>query len=297
MADINLKGMGVALITPFKEDDSVDYEALGKLVDFQLQNGTDYLVVLGTTAETPTLTEDEKKKIVDLVVTRVRGRVPIVLGVGGNCTRAIVESLKQDSFEGVDAILSVVPYYNKPSQEGIYQHYKAIAEATKIPIVLYNVPGRTGVNMTAATTLRIAREFPNVIAIKEASGNFTQMDDIIKNKPANFSVISGDDGVAFPLVTLGAVGVISVIGNAFPREFSRMIRLALAGNYDSARTIHHSFTELFDLLFVDGNPAGVKSMLHMMGFINNKLRLPLVPTRIVTFEKIRDVLRELNIKC
>lgn len=297
MADINLKGMGVALITPFKEDESVDYEALGKLVDYQLQNGTDYLVVLGTTAETPTLTEEEKKNIIDLVVTKVNGRIPIVLGVGGNCTRAIVEKLKNDIFDGIDAILSVVPYYNKPSQEGIYQHYKAIAEATTLPIVLYNVPGRTGVNMTAETTLRIAREFKNVIAIKEASGNITQMDDIIKNKPKDFSVISGDDGITFPLITLGAVGVISVIGNAFPREFSRMVRLALAGDYDNARTIHHSFTELFNLLFVDGNPAGAKSMLNAMGFIENKLRLPLVPTRITTFEKIRDVLRQLNIKC
>ena len=297
MADINLKGMGVALITPFKEDESVDYEALGKLVDYQLQNGTDYLVVLGTTAETPTLTEEEKKNIIDLVVTKVNGRIPIVLGVGGNCTRAIVEKLKNDNFDGIDAILSVVPYYNKPSQEGIYQHYKAIAEATTLPIVLYNVPGRTGVNMTAETTLRIAREFKNVIAIKEASGNITQMDDIIKNKPKDFSVISGDDGITFPLITLGAVGVISVIGNAFPREFSRMVRLALAGDYDNARTIHHSFTELFNLLFVDGNPAGAKSMLNAMGFIENKLRLPLVPTRITTFEKIREVLRQLNIKC
>lgn len=289
--------MGVALITPFKEDESVDYEALGKLVDYQLQNGTDYLVVLGTTAETPTLTEEEKKSIIDLVVTKVRSRIPIVLGVGGNCTRAIVEKLKHDNFDGIDAILSVVPYYNKPSQEGIYQHYKAIAEATTLPIVLYNVPGRTGVNMTAETTLRIAREFKNVVAVKEASGNITQMDDIIKNKPANFSVISGDDGITFPLITLGAVGVISVIGNAFPREFSRMVRLALAGDYDSARTIHHSFTELFNLLFVDGNPAGAKSMLNAMGLIENKLRLPLVPTRITTFEKIRNVLNQLNIKC
>lgn len=297
MADINLKGMGVALITPFKEDESVDYEALGRLVDYQLQNGTDYLVVLGTTAETPTLKDDEKKAIVEFVVSKVRGQIPIVLGIGGNCTRSIVEKLKHDDFEGIDAILSVVPYYNKPSQEGIYQHYKAIAEATPLPIVLYNVPGRTGVNMTAETTLRIAREFRNVIAVKEASGNITQMDDIIKNKPANFSVISGDDGVAFPLITLGAVGVISVIGNAFPREFSRMVRLALAGDYDSARAIHHSFTELFSLLFVDGNPAGAKSMLNAMGFIENKLRLPLVPTRITTFEKIRDVLRQLSIKC
>lgn len=289
--------MGVALITPFREDESVDYEALGRMVDHLLQNGTDYLVVLGTTAETPTLTEDEKEKVVSAVISRVHGRVPIVLGVGGNCTRAIVEKLKHDNFDGIDAILSVVPYYNKPSQEGIYQHYKAIAEATKLPIILYNVPGRTGVNMTAQTTLRIAREFKNVIAVKEASGNITQMDDIIKNKPANFNVISGDDGITFPLITLGAVGVISVIGNAFPREFGRMVRLALAGDYDSARTIHHRFTELFNLLFVDGNPAGVKSMLNMMGFIENKLRLPLVPTRIVTYEKIRDVLHQLSIKC
>ena len=243
------------------------------------------------------MTEQEKNEVLSFVIERVKERVPIVLGLGGNNTRGIVERLKTESFQGVDAILSVVPYYNKPSQEGIYQHYKAIAEATTLPIVLYNVPGRTGVNMTAETTLRIAREFKNVIAVKEASGNITQMDDIIKNKPANFNVISGDDGITFPLITLGAVGVISVIGNAFPREFSRMVRLALAGDYDSARTIHHSFTELFSLLFIDGNPAGAKSMLNAMGFIENKLRLPLVPTRITTFEKIRDVLRQLSIKC
>jgi 4-hydroxy-tetrahydrodipicolinate synthase len=297
MVDINLKGMGVALITPFKEDESVDYEALGRLVDFQLQNGTDYLVVLGTTAETPTLTEQEKKEIVSMVVSKVRGRIPVVLGVGGNCTRSVVEKLKHDNFDGIDAILSVVPYYNKPSQEGIYQHYKAISEATDLPIILYNVPGRTGVNMTAETTLRVARDFKNVVAVKEASGNITQMDDIIKNKPANFDVISGDDGITFPLITLGAVGVISVIGNAFPKEFSKMVRLALNGDYNNALTIHHRFTELIELLFVDGNPAGVKSILNAMGYIENKLRLPLVPTRITTFEKIRLVLRELSIKC
>lgn len=297
MADINLKGMGVALVTPFKNDESVDYDALGRLVDYQLQNGTDYLVVLGTTAETPTLIEDEKKQITDFVVSKVRGRIPVVLGVGGNCTRSIVEKLKTDSFRGIDAILSVVPYYNKPSQEGIYQHYKAVAGVTRLPVILYNVPGRTGVNMTADTTLRIAREFKNVVAVKEASGNITQMDDIIKNKPANFNVISGDDGITFPLITLGAIGVISVIGNAFPREFSRMTRLALSGDYASARVIHHSFTELFDLLFVDGNPAGVKSVLNAMGYLENKLRLPLVPTRITTFEKIRSVLNDLNIRC
>ncbi|MDR1369531.1 MAG: 4-hydroxy-tetrahydrodipicolinate synthase [Dysgonamonadaceae bacterium] len=297
MAQINLKGMGVALITPFKEDESVDYTTLNRLVDYQLQNGTDYLVVLGTTAETPTLTPEEQKEIVQVVISRVKGQIPIVLGLGGNNTRAIVDKLKKDDFTGIDAILSVVPYYNKPSQEGIYQHYKTIAEATRLPVILYNVPGRTGVNMTAETTLRLARDFNHVVGIKEASGNITQMDDIIKNKPKNFDVISGDDGITFPLITLGAVGVISVIGNAFPKEFSRMVRLALSGDYERALTIHHRFTELFGLLFVDGNPAGVKSMLNMMGYIENKLRLPLIPTRITTYEKIRGVLQQLNITC
>lgn len=297
MIQSRLKGMGVALITPFKEDGSVDYDALLRLVDYQLQNNTDFLCVLGTTAETPTLSDEEKKQVKKLVIERVNGRIPILLGVGGNNTQAVVDTLKNDDFTGVDAILSVVPYYNKPSQEGIYQHYKAIAQATELPIVLYNVPGRTGVNMTAETTLRIARDFKNVIAIKEASGNIAQMDDIIKNKPENFDVISGDDGITFPLITLGAVGIISVIGNAFPNEFSRMVRLALQGDYANALTIHHKFVELFKLLFVDGNPAGVKAMLNMMGMIENKLRLPLVPTRITTYESIRKILTDLNIKC
>lgn len=297
MERINLKGLGVALITPFKEDDTIDYTALGKLIEHLIQNSIDYLVVLGTTAETPTLSAQEKKEVVSFVKERINGRIPIVLGVGGNCTKSVVDQLKNDDYEGIDAILSVVPYYNKPSQEGIYQHYKAIAQATELPIILYNVPGRTGVNMTAETTLRIAREFENVVAIKEASGNIVQMDDIIKNKPADFMVISGDDGITFPLITLGAVGVISVIGNAFPKEFGRMVRLALNGDYDSALRIHHEFTELFSLLFVDGNPAGVKAMLNAMGYIDNKLRLPLVPTRITTYEKMRVVLDNLNIKC
>ena len=297
MAQINLKGMGVALITPFKDDESIDFDALSKLIEYQIQHGIDYLVVLGTTAETPTLTEQEKNEVLSFVIERVKERVPIVLGLGGNNTRGIVERLKTESFQGVDAILSVVPYYNKPSQEGIYQHYKAIASATKLPVILYNVPGRTGVNMTAETTLRLAREFDNIVAIKEASGNITQMDDIIKNKPKDFMVISGDDGITFPLITLGAVGVISVIGNAFPREFSRMVRLALEGDYANALLIHHKFTELFELLFVDGNPAGVKSILSSMGYIRNRLRLPLVPTRITTYEKIRVVLQKLNIMC
>ena len=298
MIRTRLKGMGVALITPFKSDESVDYDALMRLVDYQMQNNTDFLCVLGTTAETPTLTDEEKRRIRQAVVQRVAGRIPILLGVGGNNTRAVVEALKTDDYDGVDAVLSVVPYYNKPSQEGIYQHYKAIAEARPdMPVVLYNVPGRTGVNMTAETTLRLARDFRNIVAVKEASGNITQMDDIIKNKPADFDVISGDDGITFPLITLGAVGVISVIGNAFPREFSRMVRLALQGDYANALAIHHRFAELFKLLFVDGNPAGVKAMLNAMGMVENKLRLPLVPTRITTFEAMRRILDELGIKC
>ena len=297
MTQTKFKGLGIALVTPFKEDESVDFEALGRLLDYQIQNGVDYIVTLGTTAETPTLSESEKAEVREFVLSKVNGRVPIVLGVGGNNTRGVVETLKKDKMEGIDAILSVVPYYNKPSQEGIFQHYSAIAEASKVPVILYNVPGRTGVNMTAETTLRLARKYDNIVAIKEASGNIVQMNDIIKNKPKDFMVISGDDGITYPLITMGAVGVISVIGNAFPKEFGKMVRLALQGDYQSAREIHHRFTELFDLLFVDGNPAGAKCMLSIMGYINNKLRLPLVPTRITTFEKIRAVLDSLNIKC
>ncbi|MTK53215.1 4-hydroxy-tetrahydrodipicolinate synthase [Paludibacter sp.] len=297
MTKSKLTGMGVALITPFKADDSIDFEALAKLVEHLIKNGTDYLVVCGTTAETATMTKQERDEVTRFVIRVNAGRLPIVLGVGGNNTQAVIDQLQNDDLSGVDAILSVTPYYNKPSQEGLYQHFKAIATASRLPIILYNVPGRTGVNMTADTTLRLANDFKNIVAIKEASGIFTQIDDIIKNKPENFVVISGDDGITFPLITLGAVGVISVIGNAFPYEFSRMVRLALNGQYDAAREIHYRFNELFKLLFVDGNPAGVKSILSVMGMIENKLRLPLVPTTITTFEKIRVVLNSLNVKC
>ena len=296
MGQINLRGMGVALITPFKEDESVDYNALMRLVDYQLQNGADYLVVFGTTSEIPTLSAEEQCEIKKLILSRVKGQIPVVLGVSGNNTKVVVDKLKKDDYSGIDAILSVVPYYNKPSQEGIYQHFKAVAAATELPLILYNVPSRTGVNMTAETTLRIAPECKNVVAIKEASGNIAQMDDIIKNKPDNFEVISGDDAMTFPLIALGAIGVITVLGNALPKEFSRMIHLALAGDFADALTIHHSLTELFDLLFVDGSPAGVKSMLSIMGYIDNKLRLPLVPARAATYERIKNALSELNIK-
>lgn len=296
MVHNKFKGLGIALITPFKNGE-VDFTALRRLLDYQLSNGVDFLCILATTGETPCLSSEERKQIKDLVVEKVQGRIPILMGCGGNNTNAVVQALKTEDFTGIDGILSVCPYYNKPSQEGLYQHFKAIAAATELPVVLYNVPGRVGVNMTAETTLRLANDCENIVAIKEASGNFTQIDDIIKNKPENFDVISGDDGITFPLITLGAVGVISVIGNALPKEFSRMVRLALNGDYNNALTIHHQFTELFKLLFVDGNPAGVKAMLNSMGLIENELRLPLVPSRISTFEKIAAIIKELNIKC
>ena len=284
------------MVTPFKSDGSIDYDALTRLVEYQLSNGVDFLCIMGTTAETPCLSAEEKKTLKQLLVDRVAGRVPLLMGCGGNNTAAVVAELKEGDWSGIDGVLSVCPYYNKPSQEGLYQHFKAVAEASPVPVVLYNVPGRTGVNMNAETTLRLAHDFDNIVAIKEASGNITQMDDIIKNKPANFDVISGDDGITFPLITLGAVGVISVIGNALPAEFSRMVRMALNGEYEHARVIHHKFAELFKLLFVDGNPAGVKAMLHAMGMIENQLRLPLVPTRLTTMEKITAILKELDIR-
>ena len=289
------KGLGIALITPFKEDGSVDYDALIRLVDYQLNNGADFFCILATTGETPTLTREEKQKIKDLVVDYVQARVPILMGCGGNNTAAVVEELQTADFKGIDGVLSVCPYYNKPSQEGLYQHFKAIAAATQLPVVLYNVPGRTGVNLQAATTVRLARDCQNIVAIKEASGNLEQVDEIIKNKPADFDVISGDDSLTFPMVSCGAVGVISVIGNALPKEFSRMIRLQMRGEYDPARTIHHRFTDLFSLLFVDGNPAGVKAMLSEMGFIENVLRLPLVPMRISNMQRMSEILKELKI--
>ena len=245
MAQNKFRGLGIALITPFKGDGSIDFNALNQLVEYQIKGGADFLCIMGTTAETPTLSSKEKALLRAHLVERVAGRVPILMGCGGNCTADVVHTLQETDLTGIDGILSVCPYYNKPSQEGLYQHFAAVSRACKVPVVLYNVPGRTGVNMTAETTLRLARDFDNIVAIKEASGNITQMDDIIKNKPANFDVISGDDGITFPLITLGAVGVISVIGNALPYEFSRMVRLAIRGEDGTSLTLHHKVTDLF----------------------------------------------------
>lgn len=283
------------MVTPFNEDGSVDYDSLMGLIEYQINNGADFFCILATTGETPCLTAEEKQKIKDIVVERVAGRLPILMGCGGNNTAAVIQELKTGDFRGIDGVLSVCPYYNKPSQEGLYQHFKAIAAATELPVVLYNVPGRTGVNLKAETTVRLACDCKNIVAIKEASGSLEQVDEIIKNKPKDFDVISGDDALTFPMVSCGAVGVISVIGNALPKEFSKMIRLEFRGEYESARKIHHRFTDLFSLLFVDGNPAGVKAMLHEMGMIKNVLRLPLVPTRISTLQKMSEIMKELKI--
>ena len=279
------------MVTPFTSDGSVDYQALKRLIAYQLAGGADFFCILATTGETPTLTRDEKLKIKQLVVEMVGGKVPVLMGCGGNNTAEVVNELQTGDFSGIDGVLSVCPYYNKPSQEGLYRHFKAIAAATNLPVVLYNVPGRTGVNLKAETTVRLANDCPNIVGIKEAAGSLEQVDEIIKNKPASFDVISGDDALTFPMIACGAVGVISVIGNALPKEFSRMIRLEMNGEIESARKIHHKFTDLFNLLFVDGNPAGVKAMLHEMGMIENVLRLPLVPTRLTTMQRISECLK------
>ncbi len=294
MAANIFRGLGIALVTPFNTDGSIDFDALARLIDYQLENGADFLAILGTTSESPCLTTEEKQQIKHFVVDKVGGKVPILAGCGGNNTAAVVGELKTGDWQGIDGILSVCPYYNKPSQEGLYQHYRAIAEASPLPVVLYNVPGRTGVNLKAETTIRLANDCENIVAVKEAGRWLEQVDEIIKNKPEGFDVISGDDALTFPMIASGAAGVISVIGNALPKEFSRMIRYEFKGEYEPARKIHHRFTELYSLLFVDGNPAGVKALLHEMGFIKNELRLPLVPTRVSTVQKMSEILKELN---
>lgn len=295
MAQNIFKGLGVALITPFTVEGEVDYKALIRLVNYQIANGANFLCILATTGETPCLTREEKDKITEVVKQVNAGRVRILKYCGGNNTAAVVDEIRNTDWSGIDGILSICPYYNKPSQEGLYQHFKMIAEASPLPIVLYNVPGRTGINMKPSTTIRLARDFNNIIAIKEASGSLEQVDEIIKNKPDNFDVISGDDALTFSMIASGAAGVISVIGNALPKEFSRMIRLEFNGEYEPARKIHHMFTELYSLLFVDGNPAGVKALLNDMGMIENILRLPLVPTTIKTKQKMAEIIKDLRI--
>lgn len=289
------KGLGIAVVTPFTQDGEVDYPSLKRLLEYQIDNGADFFCILATTGEIPCLTQAEKDRITELVKDVNQGRLPILKYCGGNNTREVIEEIRRTDWTGIDGILSICPYYNKPSQEGLYQHFKAIAAVSPLPVVMYNVPGRTGVNMKAETTVRLARDCENIVGIKEASGSLEQVDEIIKNKPDRFEVISGDDALTFPMIASGAAGVISVIGNALPKEFSRMIRLEQRGEYEPARKIHHMFTELYKLLFVEGNPAGVKALLNDMGYIENVLRLPLVPTTIATKEKMSRILKELRI--
>jgi len=272
-----LQGAGVALVTPFNADGTVDYETLARLIDYQIEGGIDYLVSLGTTGETATLNQEERKQVWAFTSKHVNKRIPLVAGIGGNNTHEIVEQVK--NFESLDymAILSVSPYYNKPTQEGIYQHYKAVAEAAKLPIILYNVPGRTGSNMSPATTVRLAKDFSNIVATKEASGNFAQFSEILRDKPEGFLLISGDDPVTLPMMALGAAGIISVVGNAYPNKVSTLAHLCAEGNFEEARAIHQELLRITDLCFVEGNPCGVKYILERKGFGKDYVRLPLVP--------------------
>lgn len=294
MSKINkFSGTGVAIVTPFNKDNSVDYKSLGKLVNHIIKGGVEYIVVLGTTGESVTLSKDEKKSIISFVIESVNNRVPIVLGLGGNNTQEIVDSLKVKSdFKNIDAILSVSPYYNKPNQRGIYEHYKAIAKESPVPIILYNVPGRTSSNIAADTTLKLAKDFKNIIAIKEASGNLEQCMKIIKHKPNSFLVISGDDMLTLPMIASGADGVISVVANAFPKDFSEMTRQILAGNVKDAQKLHYKLTDIIEQLFADGNPAGVKAVLEILGICKAHLRLPLVKVNEATQRVLEDLVRK-----
>ena len=284
-----LRGTGTALVTPFKQDGSIDFEALHKLINFNIDGGVEYLVVLGTTGETPVLSLDEKKALLEFTLKANDGKLPIVVGVGGNNTRAVIKEMEALPMHEVSAVLSASPYYNKPSQEGIYQHYKVIAEVSLKPVILYNVPGRTGSNITAETTLRLS-QVPNICGIKEASGNMVQCMHIMRDKPEDFLAVSGDDHLAFPLIALGMDGVISVASNCFPKEFSEMVRSALDGNLYQARILHNQLVGCFDLLFAENNPAGVKAFLTEMGLIQNNFRLPLVPLSEALHRKVKAYL-------
>jgi 4-hydroxy-tetrahydrodipicolinate synthase len=285
------KGTGVALVTPFKSDKSVDFDALRKLVRLQLAGGTDFLVVMGTTAESPTISYEEKVAILETVLDENTGRLPIVYGVGGNNTTELIKKL-HNLPKGVDGILSVSPYYNKPTQEGIYQHFKAIAEASPVPVILYNVPGRTGSNMLAQTTLRLA-ELPNIVAVKEASGNMDQIMDIIRLAPEGFSVLSGDDAITMPLIACGAEGVISVVANALPEKFTTMVKDALQGDFSSSKRIHNELLPITKMFFEEGNPGGVKVALENRGIMSQDLRLPLVPVSTNLADRIKNEMKSL----
>lgn len=285
-------GTGVAIVTPFKNDYSIDFKSLNKLVEFLVSNNADYLVALGTTGESVTQSKDEKCAVVDCVLEANEKRVPVIVGVGGNNTRQVVNTIKELRSEEIQGILSVAPYYNKPEQKGLYLHFKTIAESSPVPVIIYNVPGRASVNISAETTLRLAHDIPNISGIKEASGNLEQVSKIIKDKPEEFDVISGDDTLTLPIISLGGSGVISVLANAFPDEWSEMVSNALKGNLKAARKIHYKFVNLIDELFVEGNPAGIKAVLNILGLIENSLRLPLTTVSRSTYTRIGKIIEE-----
>ena len=287
-------GTGVAIITPFKKDKTIDYPALEKHLEYLIQNGVNYLVVLGTTGEAVTQSDTEKNELVNFVIKKVNNRLPLVLGIGGNNTSAVIEKVLKTDLSNIEAVLSVTPYYNKPSQQGLYEHYKSIAEVCPKPVILYNVPSRTGVNMKAETTLRLADDVKNIIAVKEASGDFSQAMYLIKDKPKGFLVISGEDALTMPLISVGFDGVISVVANAVPKEFSQMVQYALAHKIEDAQKIHYKLLEFTDHMFIEGNPSGVKAALSNLGIIDNNLRLPLVPVSEKTYLKIGELIKKIK---
>jgi len=290
------RGTGVAMITPFKNDNSIDFKALEKVVEHIIKGGVNYLVLLGTTSEAVTLSDEEKEAVVSFVVEINNNRVPLVVGMGGNNTQQIVNSVLRTDFTGISGILSVTPYYNKPGQKGIYQHFKAIAESSPVPVILYNVPGRTSSNIDAETCVQLAWDCRNIVAVKEASGDFKQVMKIIRDAPEEFLVISGDDLITLPMIAMGGSGVISVLGNAFPEEWSEMTRLALKGNLKQAAELHYKYLEMIELLFIDGNPAGVKAIMNNLGLCNTNVRLPLTPVTRNTFTRISGLIEDLKLK-
>ena len=287
--------MGVALVTPFNTDGTIDFPALENLVGRQIDDGADFICVLGSTSEVPCISPEEAEKIKAAVVRTANRRIPLLIGISDNCTARLVETVRNADLDGFDGILSAAPSYNKPSQEGIYRHFSALAKASKLPVVLYNIPGRTGVNITAETTLRLARDFGNIVAIKEASGNITQIEDIMQGKPEGFDLLSGDDAITYELIGLGAVGVISVIGNSLTRLFSEMVHMQLGGNEAGAREIHRRLNTMYKLMSVNGNPAGIKALLSIEGRANDILRLPLVPATPQTHVELREALAALGL--
>ncbi len=285
------RGTGIAIVTPFLEDGTIDWEAYKKLIHFWVENKVEYLVVLGTTGESATIHGDEKQAVFSFVKNEVAGRLPLVAGIGGNDTAEVTEGFKKFNLEGYSAILSVSPYYNKPNQEGLFQHYKALDAATPLPIIMYNVPGRTGMNVSADTTIRIARECKNIFATKEASGNFDQVNQIIKYKPAEFMVISGDDPITLPMIAAGAEGLISVVANAYPKEYAEMVRLCMDGKFAEAQQLHYKYTDIIASMFTEGSPSGVKAFLSEMGLCKNTFRMPVWPISDKHMEKIRELMR------